>query len=336
MNSALVDIPQSLQDLPPKWAHFCLHIEQFISDDLQIRLNGKSIVTAFSGGIDSTALLFVLHHLAQKNGGRIIGVHLNHQLRDEAEEDAKWAESVCDALAIECVIGSENIASLAQSRNIGVEEAGRNARYELFQKVLKDHQADYIAVGHHLDDLCEDVLMRLTRGTGWPGLSGMKGFDPDRHLLRPLLLTRKSTLSAFLTDIGMKWREDASNASSAWMRNRVRKDMLPLFLKENPNFPESIARLWKIGRLEDDFWTMQTDFKSDTLSNDILEESHKALRLRLYKAALDRLGPGQALANTLFKLDKAWLEKRAGATFQFPGEKTATIVASGVVFSRSH
>ncbi len=335
MTDTPLNIPQSLQELPPRWAHFCLHVEKFITDDLHVDLTQRCVVTGFSGGVDSTALLLVLHYLAQKNHGRIVAVHLNHNLRDEAKDDARWVQSLCDTMGIECVIESKDIKALAQD-GVGIEEAGRNARYELFQNALSEKSADYIAVGHHLDDLCEDVLMRLTRGTGWPGLSGMSGFDPARNLIRPFLLTSKATLIEFLTDIGLKWREDASNADSAWMRNRIRNDILPLFLKENPNFPESIARLWKLGKIEKHYWKNQTGNLTDTLSNNILHEAHQALRLRLYKTSLDRLGEGQALADTLFRLDKAWQEKRIGSTFQFPGKKTATIIATGVVFSSIH
>ncbi|MBI9078213.1 MAG: tRNA lysidine(34) synthetase TilS [Pseudodesulfovibrio sp.] len=329
-------IPHTLQDLPPKWAHFCLHVEKFIAEDLNIDLIGKSIVTAFSGGADSTCLLLIMQYLALKNGGRVVAVHLNHNLRLEAAEDSRWVQSVCDAMGIKYVVESKDIRALAQECSIGLEEAGRNARYELFQQVMIASSADYLAVGHHLDDLCEDVLMRLTRGTGWPGLSGMAGYDPARNLIRPLLLTSKTTLMEFLTDIHLEWREDASNTDSEWARNRIRNNVLPLFMKENPNFHESIARLWKLGRIEEHYWATRTTNISDTLSNEILKDAHQALRLRLYKASLDKHGQGQALANTLFKLDRAWLENRVGSKFQFPGNKTAAITASGVVFSCTH
>lgn len=330
------NIPQILQDLPPKWAHFCLHVEKFITDDLGVNLTQKCLITAFSGGVDSTALLLVLHYLSQKNGGRVIAVHLNHNLRNEAADETIWVQMFCDILNIDCVIDSVNIKSLAQSTNVGIEEAGRNARYTLFQKVLANRSADYIAIGHHLDDLCEDVLMRLTRGTGWPGLSGMAGYDSDRNLIRPLLMTPKTTLIEFLTDLGIDWCEDATNSQSEWMRNRIRNTLLPLFMKENPNFQESIARLWKLGKIEENYWDTQTADLTDSLSNEVLNEAHQALRLRLYKGVLDKLSGGQALADSLFKLDKAWQQKRYGSTFQFPGDKIATITATGVVFSHTH
>ena len=337
MDQAPHSLPGSLQDLPPHWAHFCLKIERFITGDLDVSLSEKTLVTAFSGGVDSTALLLVLHCLSRKNNGKVVAVHLNHKLRAEADTDACWAESFCKSLGVEAVIRSVDVAELARQDGIGLEEAGRNARYALFAEVLESCGGDYLAVGHHLDDLAEDVLMRLSRGTGWPGLAGMPGYDPDRRLIRPFLLTQKAKLTQFLTDMDISWREDATNRDENWTRNRVRHAILPLFLEENPNFLESVARLWKIGSLDADYWDSELHHIDSLVSGDSLINSHKAKRLRLYKAALDNVGHGgQALADTLFKLDEAWSDKRMGATFQFPGGRTATITQSGVLFSAKH
>lgn len=336
MPDAPVNIPQSLQELLPKWAHFCLYTEKFITGELGLGLGGKRLVVGLSGGADSTALLLVLHYLCPRNGCRVMAAHLNHTLRDDADADAAWCRALCDSLSIECISESRDIRKAAREAGVGLEEAGRNARYDFFRRVLEDKQADLIALGHHRDDLSEDVLMRFIRGTGWPGLSGMAGHDPDRHLIRPFLMLPKSTLKAFLAHVDVKWREDASNEDSRWTRNRIRNEVLPLILRENPNFGDSVARLWKIGRIEGDYWDDMTRSLPKTLGNELLEGAHQAVRLRMYKARLADLGPAQALAHTLFKLDEAWEEKRVGAVFQFPGEKTATITASGVVFSASH
>jgi len=328
--------PGSLQDLPPKWAHFCLRVERFILDELGFDLTNKTLIAACSGGADSTALLLVLHWLARRNGGRVVAVHLNHGLRPEACEDAAFVRGLCDALGVDCVIRKIDVAALAAETGTGLEEAGRNARYALFAEALAECGGDAVAVAHHLGDLAEDVLMRLVRGTGWPGLSGMAGYDPARRLLRPFLLAQKSELTGLLADIGVGWREDRSNSDKRWTRNRVRHDILPLMLEENPNFPETVARLWRVGALDADYWAGQTADAGELVPAQRLRAAHKALRLRLYKAALDALEGGQALADTLFKLDAAWTEGRIGAKFQFPGDRTAVITASGVLFSAKH
>lgn len=336
MKTAPDSIPQSLQDLLPKWAHFCLYTERFITRELGVDLEGKLLLVGISGGVDSTALLMVLHYLSQRNGFKVVAVHLDHQLRPESGDDAAWVASLCEKIGVKSIIESQDVATLANESGIGTEEAGRNARYHLFEKALESESADFVALAHHLDDLSEDVLMRLMRGTGWPGLSGMPGIDPLRRLIRPFLMLPKSTLIAFVKHLTIEWREDDTNAEPDWTRNRIRNDVMPLFLKENPNFRESIGRLWKIGKIEQEYWDELTAASSDEISNEILETTHKAVRLKLYKASLDALGPGQTLASTLFGLDDAWQENRIGAVLQFPGEKTATITASGVVFSLKH
>ncbi|WP_319584818.1 tRNA lysidine(34) synthetase TilS [uncultured Pseudodesulfovibrio sp.] len=336
MASVPVDIPQTLQDLLPKWAHFCLYVGRFVEDELSIDLEGRRVLVGLSGGVDSTALLLVLHYLSQRAGFTVGAVHLDHQLRSESAEDAAFARSLCESLGIDCAVESRDVARLAEERGVGLEEAGREARYRLYAGFCESSQYDYVALGHQLDDLSEDVLMRLIRGTGWPGLSGMPGFDPARSLIRPLLLIPKSTLKAFVTHVGVGWREDASNADPSMTRNRVRNEILPLIERENPAFWQSVSRLWRIGRVEQDFWQGLESGACENLDNTRLESLHKAERLHLYKACLDRLGPGQVLSDTLFKLDEAWLEKHSTAVFQFPGDKTATITASGVLFSSKH
>ncbi|CCH47956.1 tRNA lysidine(34) synthetase TilS [Pseudodesulfovibrio piezophilus] len=336
MQSQFLDLPTSLQEIPPQWAHFCLNVDNFIAHELKLSIDNKTSIVGFSGGVDSTALILTLQFLAKRRGGRIVAAHMNHNLRKEAQEDSQWCEAFCKKLGIECFTRSEDIRNSAKINGIGIEEAGRDARYKFFQDIMRLVKGDFVMLGHHLDDLCEDVLMRLTRGTAWPGLAGMSGFDPHRTLVRPFLLTPKSELKSFLQDLKVGWREDASNQDDEWTRNRVRTTLLPLFLKENPKFRESIARMWKIGRIDSDYWNQMTSSPDQELSQKVLLSSHKALRLRLFKAALDNLGEGQALAKTLFKLDQAWCDKKNGAVFQFPGNKVATITASGVVFSHKH
>lgn len=325
--------PQTLQDIPPKWAHFCLYVEQFITDDLAVDLTGKTILVGLSGGADSTALLHLLHYLAPKNGSTVLAAHLDHQLRVDAQDDARMVRAQCDSLGISLIESSMDVEALAKDKGVGLEEAGRTARYEFYERVMEDHEADLLALGHHLDDLCEDVLMRLIRGTGWPGLSGMPGHDSERKLIRPLLTTPKHKLKEFLLALGVSWCEDPTNAHTEVMRNRVRNTIMPMLLEENPSFPSAIARLWKVGRIDEDFWRIQTEDIGDTLPDSRLKSSHQAQRLRLYKSALDRLGAGQVLAESLFKLDKGWQDGNVGGIYQFPGDKIATITSRGVVFS---
>ncbi|MCM0754345.1 tRNA lysidine(34) synthetase TilS [Desulfovibrio aminophilus] len=334
-------LPRTLQDLPPRWAHFCLGIERFTASDLGVSPWATGVLVAFSGGLDSTALLLAALCLTARNGGWVRAAHLDHGLRPESGEDAQAVLKVCEAVGVPCVVRRVDVAALAAETGAGLEDAGREARLEFLREVRAEAGTDWILLGHHLDDLAEDVLLRLVRGTGWPGLSGMPGRDVGRRLLRPLLLTPKSALRDFLTDLSAPWREDASNQEPLFRRNRMRHAVLPLLLEENPAFLDSMARLWRMGRQDEEFWDAQVSALFPVgaggnllLADATLEAAPPALRLRLYKRALDALGPGQALAETLFQLDDAWRENRLGCRFQFPGDKLAQVTREGLFFSK--
>lgn len=333
-------LPRTLHDLPPRWAHFCLGIERFAARDLGVSLGSGRLLVGLSGGLDSSALLLVCACLAARDQGRIMAAHLDHGLRPEAGQDAEQARNLAESLDVPFLSRRTDVAGLARARGLGLEDAGRQARHEFFREVLEQEGLDWIVLGHHLDDLAEDVLLRLVRGTGWPGLSGMSGRDDGLRSVRPLLLTPKAVLRDLARDLGLAWREDASNQEPLFRRNRMRREVLPLLLEENPGFLEAVARLWRLGRLDQDYWARELDLPgvqpadSPLLQDSLLEPSHPALRLRLYKQVLDSLGPGQVLAETLFQLDAAWQENRLGTVFQFPGDKLAAVTREGIRFSR--
>lgn len=333
-------LPRTLHDLPPRWAHFCLGIERFAARDLGVSLGSGRLLVGLSGGLDSSALLLVCACLTARDQGRIVAAHLDHGLRPESSQDAEQARALAEALEIPFRSVRIEVADLASARGLGLEDAGRQARHEFFRDVLAREGLDWIVLGHHLDDLAEDVLLRLVRGTGWPGLSGMSGRDDSLRSVRPLLLTPKAVLRDLAQDLGLTWREDESNQEPLFRRNRMRRDVLPLLLEENPGFMEAVARLWRLGRLDQDYWARELDLPgvrpadSPLLPDSLLETCHPALRLRLYKQVLDSLGPGQVLAETLFQLDAAWQENRLGTVFQFPGDKLAAVTREGIRFSR--
>ncbi len=335
------DLPPAfrLQSIPPRWAHFCLSIEKFLVDDLAVRLQAD-VVIALSGGVDSTALLMALHLLSPRLGLRLHPAHRDHGIRAASDRDRNKAEECCGRLGLALHHHRRDIPVEAARAGIGLEEAGRLARYEFLEDVRGQAGAQWIALGHQLDDLAEDQLLRLVRGAGWPALGGMSAVCPERRLVRPLLLTPKRELEAFLTALGIGWIEDASNAEDSYLRNRLRHQVLPLLLAENPNYLENAAGLWRLARLDEEHWTslgrgippgLETS-GGFQLSSDILGKLDRASRLRLYKNILDRQGSGQTLQETLFQLDEAWRDGRTGRTFQLPGAKTVIVAKEGLIF----
>ena len=337
-----------LQDLPSSLARFCLDLESRCSGMLGHEFKGSSLVAACSGGADSTALLVILSLLARRNGLSVTVAHLDHGLRAESAADAAFVADLCALLGLKLMHERIDVATMARvqsqapepehGRDHGrrIEETGRQVRYEFLERVRAKGDADLICTGHQLNDLAEDQLLRLMRGTAWPGLSGMVAFDPQRRLLRPLLLTPKADLVDLLQQLNISWREDASNLFGGFLRNRVRHCLLPLFLKENPNFLQASARLWEVGRADEEYWRhrlealLEPALPVDTDKGLLLDAAMvrtlpQAERLRLYKAALDRLGPGQTLADSLFTLDRLVMDKHTGGEVQFPGDKRAQV-----------
>ncbi len=341
----MLDTPFSflcLQDLPPAAARFCLNLERFCREELECGLSGTSVLIAFSSGADSLALLLALRALSCKLDLTLHAAMLDHGLRPESEAEAAAAADLCASLGVAFHTCRLDVAALAEKSGCGLEEAGREARRFFLETTRARTACDWIAQGHQLNDLAEDSLMRLMRGAGWPALAGMPGLDRERRILRPLLLTPRSAIESFLRDLGRNWNEDPLNRDQAYLRNRVRQNLVPLLLEENPAFLEGIAMRWRMARIDATFFAQAAeeigiirDGEGFFLSGAKLAKTARALRLRMYKTALDALGPGQVLGSLLLALDKAWQKGEGGKLVQFPGCKTARIRDGGIVFGKA-
>ncbi|MDR2696581.1 MAG: tRNA lysidine(34) synthetase TilS [Deltaproteobacteria bacterium] len=335
-------MPLTLQDLDPVDARLCLGVERFITGELGLAFANQRWLLAVSGGADSMALLHILHVLRPRLSVELHVMALNHALRPHSGAEAEGVRELCDALGIACTVRRLAVAECAAARGLGLEEAGRALRYAALEEERKRLGAAWIVTGHQLEDLGEDVLLRLLRGTGWPGLGGMPAVDAGRQLLRPLLLTPAGALRAFLRRCGIGWFEDESNNDRNFRRNRVRHALWPLLLEESPRLAEHIAHLWRIARADEAYWDARLESMlpegegAVTLEGAVLRGLEQAARLRLYMRAVSRLrrehGRGQSRAETLFALDAAWREGRGATRFQFPGGIRAEVRRSGVSF----
>ncbi|MCG8529330.1 MAG: tRNA lysidine(34) synthetase TilS [Desulfovibrionales bacterium] len=335
-----ISLPQKIQQLSPASAHLCLNIEKFITNKLAVSLTNTTLIVAISGGVDSTALLLTLKYLSEKLQFSIVAAHFNHKLRAESDAEQKHVLQLCQALSIPVRTASNDVAGYAKAHKMGIEEAARALRYSFLNDIKKDTNADWIATGHHANDLAEDVIMRLTRGTGWPALAGMEGRCDTRRLLRPLLHIPKKTLTKFVMSLHLDWCEDASNLDENFLRNRVRLHIIPMLCKENPAFLDAITALWDMGQIDKDHWLQtttkaleNTDIEAPVLHKKDLASMTQATRLQVYKAVLAGMGKGQPLYDNLLALDNAWLRNTGGKTIQFPGSKIATISKGSIYFS---
>ncbi len=299
-----------LQNLPAKQAHFCLQICHFLNE-IDFELNEKKCIIALSGGADSTALLIFLKLMQEKYNLSLYALHIDHALREESAKEAKTVKKLCKKLEIPCEILRIDVQKKAKTWKKGIEESARIIRYENFENKRQELDFDCIMLGHHLNDLAEDVLMRQVRGTSLEQSFGMQAIDNTRKICRPFLLTEKKELLDLLNTCSIKWVEDLSNLSNVYMRNRVRNILLPLFLEENPAFLKNIKNNWKQGQIERKYWQKKIETYSSFVENSSLikidrinfTREEEALRLRILAKIIKKLS-SQPQAEQLFKLDK--------------------------------
>ncbi len=213
------------------------------------------VAIAVSGGADSVALTWILHALAPGTGLTIAGlIHLNHQLRGSASDaDEAFCRALAVRLDLPVAVTTVDVAALARERRVSLEVAARDARYAFFETAATGLGASVVATGHTMDDQAETVLLRLLRGAGTRGLSGIR-VRRDRYV-RPLIHARRADLVAYLQTRGEGWREDASNADRAILRNRVRHELLPLVEAMAPGGVVALARLAALANDDETFLT---------------------------------------------------------------------------------
>jgi len=191
---------------------------------------GCTYLVGYSGGLDSTVLLHVLHTLARELPVRIVAAHLNHGLRGtESDADASACARFCDEQHIPCVTARIDVAQYAAEQHLSLEDAARRCRFRWFCDVARDENARAIFLAHHADDQAETVLLRLVRGAGLRGLAGIKPVAQFRGLtiIRPWLSIARATLLACARTHALPYREDSSNASQRFDRNWMRHEIIP-------------------------------------------------------------------------------------------------------------
>ena len=203
-----------------------------------------TLLLAVSGGPDSMALLHGAATLVATGTRRwqLSVAHLDHALRPESAGDAAFVAATAASLQIPVTVEREEVGELARQSRIGIEEAGRDARYRFFDAVAPPDAL--IATAHTADDAAETVLLNLMRGSG---LNGARGIPARRgRLVRPLLGARRATLRAQLDAEGLAYRLDPSNVDPAFLRNRVRAELLPVLEELRPGAVESLNRFARL------------------------------------------------------------------------------------------
>jgi len=266
---------------------------------------GDRIVVAVSGGPDSVALLHVLKELSREMDLSLVAAHVNHGLRgEESDREEEGVRSLADSWGIPFVRHSPDVAAFAREAGVGLQEAARIKRYEWLEAVARERGCDRIAVGHHADDQAETVLMRILRGTGADGLSGIparRTLNGRVELIRPLMRIHKKELLDHCASHGLPYFIDSSNLDRKYFRNRIRLEVLPYLERLNPNLAEGLLRLADIVGAEGDFAEgearrlfgecVASDRGGYSLDRQTFLRLHLALQRRLIKLILSYLLP---------------------------------------------
>ena len=278
--------------------------------DLMKRFDiGAKCAVAVSGGADSLALSYLMHQWCHENKVELIGLTVDHGLRPEAADEAKHVKSIFDGWNIShhTLTPDTPIDGTA-----GLQESARAARYDLMMRFCQEQDISTLFTAHHLGDQFETVLMRLARGSGVQGLSGIKPESKRGNIsiLRPLLTVSKARLIETCTAANLKWIEDPSNTDDTFMRVKLRE--AETALKEIGLTPETIEGAREKLFAAANFITKETHKELDKVAIkdgydfewDAFETYHPYLQDRLLSAAVQQIGqtdypPRQSKLDTL-------------------------------------
>jgi tRNA(Ile)-lysidine synthase len=234
------------------------------------------IILAVSAGPDSMAMLHLLAAFRQTLSFTPIAVYIHHGLRPkEAKEEERLVRDQAELLGLSSLIRSAPVKEYAARHHLSLEHAGRELRYAILREIAGQRGAARIAVAHTADDQAEEILLRLIRGTGTKGLSGMTVLRPE-GIIRPLLTTTKKEIFDYLNDKKIPFCEDSSNRDLRFLRNRIRHHLLPLLAGDyNPNIGETLRHTAAILGEEENFLAEKTS----EISPSILKKEGADLRL---------------------------------------------------------
>ena len=241
----------------------------------ELMQQGDKIVLGVSGGPDSICMLHILAKLLEKKSLKV--AHINHMIREEAENDEEYVKNYCQKNGIEFYSKRIDIKKIAYTNKIGLEEAGRNARYEYFNEILEKTNATKIAIAHNKNDKVETVLMNILRGSGTQGLRGIEA--KRGKIIRPLIECERKEIEKYCEENELNPRIDKTNFEDIYNRNKIRNVVIPYVQKEfNPNIIQTISRLSNIAIEEDEYIEKQVKKAYQEI---LLEENKKEIVLDL-------------------------------------------------------
>jgi len=218
---------------------------------------GDKIVLGVSGGPDSISMLHILNDIKEQYNFEIYVAHINHMIREEAEDDERYVQDYCEKNNIQYFVKRIDIQEFANNKKIGTEEAGRKVRYDFFEEVAQKVSANKIGTAHNKNDKIETIIMNLLRGSG---LSGLKGIEPirDNKYIRPLIECERHEIEQYCEEHQLEPRIDKTNFENDYTRNKIRNIVIPYIKNEfNPNVIQTMDRLSRVATEESNYIELQ-------------------------------------------------------------------------------
>lgn len=222
---------------------------------------GDKIVVAVSGGPDSMCLLDILYRLKDELEFSILVAHVNHGIRIESDLEKEYVEKYCKERNIPFFYLKVDVPKLSKEKKISEETCGRMVRYDFFEKVRQENNADLIAVAHNLNDNIETILLNQIRGCGLKGLIGMD--FKFNNIIRPLLTIEKKDILVYNNELELHPCFDKTNEEDIYLRNKIRLQLIPYLQELNPNFVTNISRMRNILKEDNDFIEEYTNIVFD-------------------------------------------------------------------------
>ena len=240
-----------------------------INDNHLVR-RGETIGVAVSGGVDSMCLLHYLNSQKEKLDIDIVAITVDHCLRESSLDDCMFVMNWCRKNGIYCHKFAVDASKIAEEKNIGIEQAAREARYGVFDALLKKGIVDKIALAHHISDQAETILLHILRGAGLTGASGME-YIRNGVYIRPFLNVQKDDIVKYSLINDIDSVEDETNADSAFNRNFIRNQIMPMFKKRWPTVEQNIVNFGKACKEDDEYIISQASLNALIVHDNVVK-----------------------------------------------------------------
>jgi len=293
----------------------------------------KRLLVAFSGGADSTVLLYVMRALSEEYGIEIAAAHVDHMIRgEEADRDRIFCEKTAESLKIKLHVLRCDVPAIAKAEKLSLEEAARNVRYKFFEELMDKHGYDRTATAHHAGDNAETLLFNLIRGTSPDGV----GIPPVRdRYIRPLIGLKKSALVSFCETNGIEYVTDSTNAETDYTRNYIRHIIIPECEKINEGAVDAFTHFCTLTRADNEYLNREAAKIPCDADAETLRELPDVLLGRFIRLRYNEVSPETQLTYVQIRSVSELVRNRSlNRSISLSGGITCTLQRNGLFFSK--